>query len=164
MDLVLAVDNTAPVNDGCEPLTNAGAINGRIALIDRGTCPFVTKVQEAQNAGAVAAVIVNNQPGQIFAMGGATGSISIPSVMISQADGQLIKNALASGAVNVTLGKGSGCMDSMQTAHNLYIDEQGVMYLFGSNNPQSGVCILYDVASDPENLKALFLLMGPNLI
>ncbi len=150
-DLVLAVDNTAPVNDGCEPFTNAGAINGRIALIDRGTCPFVTKVQEAQNAGAVAAVIVNNQPGQIFAMGGATGSISIPSVMISQADGQLIKNALASGAVNVTLGKGSGCMDSMQTAHNLYIDEQGVMYLFGSNNPQSGVCILYDVASDPEN-------------
>jgi choice-of-anchor B domain-containing protein len=43
-----------------------------------------------------------------------------------------------------------GLEDSMRTAHNLYIDENGIMYLFGSNFPQSGVCILYDVATNPD--------------
>lgn len=43
-----------------------------------------------------------------------------------------------------------GIEDSMRTSHNLYIDENGIMYLFGSNFPQSGVCILYDVATNPD--------------
>ena len=107
-DVVLAIDNTAPVNDGCEPLTNGSALSGKIALIDRGSCTFVSKVEAAENAGAVAAVIVNNVPGNPISMGGNGFNIGIPSVMISQADGNLIKTELANGAVNVTLGSTSG--------------------------------------------------------
>ena len=40
--------------------------------------------------------------------------------------------------------------DSIRTCHNLYIDENGIMYLFGCNFPQSGVAVLYDVASNPD--------------
>lgn len=43
-----------------------------------------------------------------------------------------------------------GLTDSVRTAHNLYIDENGIMYLFGSNFPASGVTVLYDVASNPD--------------
>lgn len=36
------------------------------------------------------------------------------------------------------------------TAHNLYIDENGFCYIFGSNRGNGGV-IIYDVATDPMN-------------
>lgn len=106
-DVVLAIDNTAPVNDACDPITNGAALAGKIAILDRGNCTFVTKVQEAQFAGAIAVIVVNNVPGAPITLGGNNGSITIPSVMVSQADGNLIKNELANGPVNVTLGASS---------------------------------------------------------
>lgn len=109
-DIVLGIDNTAPVNDGCEPLVNSAAITGKIALIDRGNCSFALKVEEAQAAGAVAAIIVNNVPGAPIPMGGFSAIVNIPSVMISQADGNLIKNALQNGAVNATLSNSAGAL------------------------------------------------------
>ncbi|HYY94525.1 MAG TPA: hypothetical protein VE713_08405, partial [Pyrinomonadaceae bacterium] len=46
--VVLAQDPSdasgASTTDGCSPLTNASAISGHIAMIDRGACNFVTKV------------------------------------------------------------------------------------------------------------------------
>jgi hypothetical protein len=101
-DLVLVVDNTAPTSDGCETITNAAALNGKIALIRRGSCTFVAKVKAAQDAGAVAVVMMNNTGGTPIPMGGTDATITIPSVMISQSDGDLIEAALGSG-VNVTL-------------------------------------------------------------
>ena len=68
----------------------------------------MSKVEAAENAGAVAAVIVNNVPGNPINMGGNGFNIGIPSVMISQADGNLIKTELANGAVNATLVNSSG--------------------------------------------------------
>jgi hypothetical protein len=57
-DLVLAqdaADEAGPTTtDGCSPFTNAAAVAGRIAAIDRGVCTFVVKVKNAQNAGAAA--------------------------------------------------------------------------------------------------------------
>ena len=41
---------------GCTPFTNAAAVAGRVALIQRGNCEFATKVLNAQNAGAIAAI------------------------------------------------------------------------------------------------------------
>jgi hypothetical protein len=91
----------ASTTDGCSSLTNAGSVTGKIALIDRGTCTFVTKVKNAQNAGAVGVIIANNTSGTIQ-MGGADATITIPVLMISQADGSTIKGQLPSG-VNATL-------------------------------------------------------------
>ena len=87
----------------CDALTND--LTGKIALIDRGTCVFVTKVRHAQEAGAVAAVVINNVDDALFTMGddGTGGDIVIPSVFISLADGTSIRDELSTGAVNVTL-------------------------------------------------------------
>ncbi len=104
-DVVLVNDGTTPdPNDGCETLVNAAALSGKIALINRGTCSFVNKVLAAQNAGALGVIIVNNVAGAPFTMGGTSSAITIPSVMISQADGNLLKAQLSANVtVNATL-------------------------------------------------------------
>ena len=101
-NVVQLVDTTAPVNDGCEAITNAAALAGNIALIDRGVCTFVAKCAAAQAAGASGVIIVNNVAAGLPGMGGADPTITIPCVGISQADGNTIKANLASG-VNVTI-------------------------------------------------------------
>jgi PKD repeat protein len=101
-DLAVVIDGTAPTVDGCEPLVNGAAINGKIAVLDRGSCAFVDKVQNAQNAGAIAVVVVNDQAGVSFAMGGNGPNITIPAIMISQADGNTLKAAINAGTVNAT--------------------------------------------------------------
>jgi len=93
-DLAVARDGSAEPTLGCEPLVNAGEIAGKIAVIDRGTCFFTEKVKNAQIAGARAVIIVNNQPLGLPPMGGDDPTITIPSVGISQTDGDLLKNAL----------------------------------------------------------------------
>lgn len=105
-DVVLVNDGTQPANDGCETLTNSGQVSGKIALIDRGNCNFTVKVENAQAAGAVAVIIVNNVAGSPIQMGGTSNNVNIPSVMISQSDGDAIKAALQQGTVNATISDG----------------------------------------------------------
>ncbi|MEE9406835.1 MAG: PA domain-containing protein [Polaribacter sp.] len=111
-NLVLGDDGTAPNEDGCTALTNSVQMNGNIAVIRRGGCPFVDKANNAQTAGAVAVIIVNNVAGNAAGQAGTDAGITIPSLMVSKTDGDAIIAALASGAVNATLsnttGNGSG--------------------------------------------------------
>ena len=80
--------------DGCTPLTNASAVAGKIALLDRGTCTFVVKVKTAQDAGAIAVIIADNVAGSPPpGLGGADPTITIPSVRITLADGNTLKAA-----------------------------------------------------------------------
>jgi extracellular elastinolytic metalloproteinase len=102
-DLILVDDGTGTTEDGCETITNTTALNGKIALIQRGGCPFVVKVKNAQNAGAVGAVVFNNQTNSVVAMGGTDATITIPSVFIEQNNGDYIKGLLSSQTVNVSL-------------------------------------------------------------
>jgi PA domain len=89
--------------DGCTPLTNAVAVSGNIALVDRGTCGFTVKVKNAQDAGAIAVVVADNAPGGPPAnLGGADPTITIPSGRVTLADGTALKAALPN--VNLTLG------------------------------------------------------------
>lgn len=62
------------------------AVAGNIALIQRGTLDFVTKVNNAKAAGAVAAIIYNNVAGDFTGTLGAAGNY-IPAVSVSQATG-----------------------------------------------------------------------------
>lgn len=112
-DVVLVDDTTGPdPNDGCEPIQNGSDLSGKIAVIIRGSCNFVDKVLAAQNEGAIAVIMVNNIPGSPIVMGGTSGGITIPSVMISNADGQLLINALNNGdTVNVTLQNPGGAVE-----------------------------------------------------
>jgi subtilisin family serine protease len=88
-------DLTAPlgvVRDGgtlgqaCAALP-AGSLAGQEALVSRGTCSFGTKVSNAENAGAVATIVVNNIPGDPIAMATDPAFPStIPAVMVGLAD------------------------------------------------------------------------------
>lgn len=104
-DVVLANDGTgATSNLGCNGLTNGAQVSGKIALIRRGSCSFIQKIKNAQDAGAIAVIMMNNVDGTPIPMGGTeTDPITIPSVMISKADGDALEAAIASNAINVTL-------------------------------------------------------------
>ncbi|MCB0707409.1 MAG: T9SS-dependent M36 family metallopeptidase [Saprospiraceae bacterium] len=97
--LVLVNDGTADPTFGCEPIQNGAEVFGQIALIDRGTCGFVLKVLNAQDAGAVAVIICNDEPGDPIVLGGASTDVTIPAIMISQSDCELIKIELANTVV-----------------------------------------------------------------
>jgi hypothetical protein len=79
---------------GCNPL-GAGALAGKIALVDRGTCTFTVKARNAQDAGAIALVVADNAPSALPAgLGGTDPLVTIPAVRITQAAGAAIKGAL----------------------------------------------------------------------
>jgi hypothetical protein len=68
-----------------------------ILLVDRGNCTFVQKVRAAEEASANAVIVVDNTddgPTIIMADDGSGTSVSIPSVFISKADGDKLKEAL----------------------------------------------------------------------
>ena len=110
-EFVLAVDATNPTNDACSALTNTAAMSGKIAILSRGACSFDDKVKRAQDAGAIAVIVINNvAPGTISMGGDGLGfdtetnelNITIPSAMVSLDDGNAIVAQLGNG-VNGTL-------------------------------------------------------------
>lgn len=94
-ELVLVNDGSANPNEGCNPLTNGAAVNGNIAVVYRGSCDFTDKAMNAQNAGATAVIVINNvaNPSTIN-MGGINNNVTIPAIMISQADGAILVNSI----------------------------------------------------------------------
>ncbi|QFG53522.1 T9SS-dependent M36 family metallopeptidase [Chryseobacterium sp.] len=94
----------SPVIDACTPVAPA-SMAGKIGLAERGGCNFTVKVKNMQEAGAGGAIIYNNPGATNFGnMGGTDASISIPSVLIENSEGEFIKTTLTAGtAVNVTL-------------------------------------------------------------
>ena len=66
--------------------TASGSWAGKVVLCERGDIDFAAKVVNAQNGGAVAAIVYNNASG---GFGGTLGTVStsIPSVSMSQEDG-----------------------------------------------------------------------------
>jgi len=108
-DAVLVQDGVGTSEDACSSLTNTADINGKIAVIRRGDCTFVDKIQRAQDAGAVAVIMVNNVAGYPIPMGGSSNSITIPGLMMSKTDGDKIINELNNNnVVSLTLAAENG--------------------------------------------------------
>ena len=136
--------------DACSALTNAAAVAGRIALVDRGTCLFTDKARNVQAAGALGLVVANNiaDPTAIF-MGGSDDSITIPLVSITQADGATLRASLAQG-VSVTL--------RLDPTRRSGTDSGGRVLLYAPNPVDAGSSISHwDSSAFPH------LLMEPSL-
>jgi hypothetical protein len=97
-----AADAAGPAaTDGCSPFTNAAAIAGHIALVERGVCGFALKARNASDAGAAGVIIYNNLANVNAAPPGMAGNgvddafVTAPTVSVSRAAGLAI--AAASG-------------------------------------------------------------------
>jgi hypothetical protein len=111
-DIVAAVDAVevgGTSTDGCSPFSNAGAVSGKIALIERGLCGFAQKARNAGDAGAVGVIIYNNVANQNAAAPGMADDgingafVTIPTTSLRRADGLSIVAQLG-GTVNGFIG------------------------------------------------------------
>ena len=102
----------------CTPVTNGAALNGKIALVDRGTCTFAAKAAAVQAAGANGVIFRN-------ATNGATNvslGFDLPAYLVSNTDGVTLINAANGAGLNVhmrraTLPDLDGAVDSAIVAH-----------------------------------------------
>lgn len=179
--LVFVDDGTAGDTLGCNPLINGAAVSGKIAVIYRGSCQFGTKALNAQNQGAVGVIIVNNIPGAPVGMGPGTDgpSVNIPTVMISDADGAMLRDSINAGVVTAFIGSKLGFYANdcgfqagdvlraenattprqlAQTAADFSVDMGARVYNYGSNNQSNvvltatiefGGAAIYSQASTP---------------
>lgn len=112
---VNAIDYAAEGMDGSPQKSASGALvdcglggsqcanaSGKVCLIQRGTYDFATKVLNCQSGGGVGAIIYNNTAGAL--LGTLNGTVTtIPSVGITQADGEWLKASALGKASTVTL-------------------------------------------------------------
>ncbi|MGI2258221.1 S8 family serine peptidase [Shewanella sp. GXUN23E] len=97
--LVFPSDNAS----GCNAFGDDVDFSNTAVLVDRGGCNFTQKVLNAQAKGAPFVVVANNQPTPPFAMGGSDPDVAIPSVMVSLADGNLLKDAIDSNTADYSV-------------------------------------------------------------
>ncbi|MBV6323731.1 PA domain-containing protein [Duganella violaceipulchra] len=157
-ELMPVVDTSPDRGLACTPLapSNALAVHGKIALIDRGSCTFVVKVRNAQDAGAIGVIIADNAAGAPPpGLGGTDPGIVIPAVRITLDDGIRLKAALATrsrthSGVFANLGVNLAIRAGTDAAGRV------LMYAPNPNQPGSSVSH-YDVSAFPN------LLMEPSI-
>jgi len=86
---------------------------GQIAVVSRGSCDFSVKVRNAQTAGALAVLVVNNSAGDPTAMGsnGTPDQPTLPAYMVAKEVGPLLI------AANVMPAKISATLAYFQTTN-----------------------------------------------
>lgn len=91
-------------------LINSSQMAGKVVVLYRGVCPFGVKALAAQRAGAVGVIIVNNQTTMInMAAGDVGGQVTIPVILITQADGARLRPFIDSGdSTNILIGQKRG--------------------------------------------------------
>lgn len=154
-DLMPAIDQGGEsATDACEPLTpqSAFSVNGRIALVDRGTCLFTVKALNVQRAGAIGMVVVNNLPG-LPSVGGADPAVGIPVIGIPLALGETLREQLRFRGRSVSPVR-------VSIARNAFIrsgTSSGLARLYAPNPYQPGSSVSHwDVSMDPNQLMEPF--------
>lgn len=117
--------------DGCTAYTNAGAVAGRIAFVDRGNCDFVVKARMAIDAGAIGVLVGNvatsGSPATPPTMGCTAGSVcpppEFPALSLNLADADALRAALGgttAGRMLREIGvRPDGTVDNQIIAHEL---------------------------------------------
>lgn len=127
-DIVVADSIEAcDADDGSNPIVDQTSLAGNVALIARGACAFTEKFINAQEAGAIAAVIYTQEGTSPFAMGGTDDAVAIPGSMISYIDAQhLIASSLVT-TTNITFSDMNAAIDTVEIGN--------VMADFSSRGP-----------------------------
>ncbi len=102
--IILVDDGSSDGSEGCDDLENSNSLEGRIALAEKSGCNIAQKAVYAQEAGAIALIVINTANGNPSFMGvNTTGTdIEIPVLLMSNEDGEMIKDNLLN-SVNASL-------------------------------------------------------------
>lgn len=103
----IVAEAAIPQTDGLLCVNDNSDFNGKIVLINRGTCEFSTKALHAQNLGARAVIIVNFENALITMGAGTVGNqINIPVLFVTKDVGAPLIEAVRNNE-NVILSMGS---------------------------------------------------------
>jgi hypothetical protein len=146
---------------GCSTFdaANAAAVRGKVPIINRGGCNFALKVKNAQDAGAVAVILANNTTGSLVP-GGTDGTVTIPAVGVTQADGEALKASVTAALPYGTRTKAGTVVVSLAVdpVRIAGADANGNPLLYTPNPLVSGSSVSHwDVTASPN------LLMEPNI-
>ena len=133
----------------------ADGLEGAIALIERGEITFSSKVARVNDAGAVAAIIYNNEQGNF--RGTLRGRSQIPAISLSRADGQMLMDSIDQGEpVEATVAVQDNAVPSRNVIAELPGAGDGVIVVgahydtvpdsVGASDNSSGVAALLAVA------------------
>ena len=136
----------------------AGGLDGKIALIERGTITFEEKVRRVADAGAVGAIVFNNVPGPFW--GRLASRADIPAASLDREAGLRLRNAISAGEIRATVAArpivsqsrnlvaqaadGGGAADKPTVIIGAHYDT--VADTQGANDNGSGVAALMEVA------------------
>ncbi|MBS1605082.1 MAG: M36 family metallopeptidase [Bacteroidetes bacterium] len=142
--IVYLTDASGTTHLACSAPGSSPSVSGKIAMIDRGTCNFTVKVKNAQNAGAIAVIIVQTSD-PATAMSGNDSTITIPVVQISQTDGNTLKANLTGLTGSLVPGGAyrDGSLDNGIIAHE---------YTHGISNRLTGGPANTDCLSNAEQM------------
>jgi Zn-dependent M28 family amino/carboxypeptidase len=126
-DIIIPPTPTPSSNSGCEAedFPTPSATEDQVALIQRGTCSFRLKADNAQAAGYAAAIIFNEgQPGRTDVIGGGLGGpgVDIPVLITSFAVGQELYNNNVPGT---TVSISADTISETRTTSNVIADYPG---------------------------------------
>ncbi|WP_076421090.1 S8 family serine peptidase [Colwellia sp. UCD-KL20] len=118
---VVATDSVEACNepDGSNPIINQVNLVGKIALISRGSCAFTEKFINAQEAGAIAAIVYSYADTSPFSMGGTDPAATIPGSMISFDDGQALLSSISEETTNVTFSDVNASVDTLEIGNTM---------------------------------------------
>lgn len=115
---VIDAAKAAPTNALACTAFPADTFKDSFALISRGTCAFTDKINNAMAAGAKGVIMVQNNDGQPTSM--SNPNTTIPSLMISRADGLKLAKALETAPNSTaTLSRFASRVVSAQFADNM---------------------------------------------
>ncbi|WP_049562555.1 M28 family metallopeptidase [Nonomuraea sp. SBT364] len=122
VDLQLPPPPAPGSTSGCEAADFAGFTPGNIALVQRGSCDFRVKAENAQAAGAVAVIVFNEgQPGRTDTLQGTLGvPVTIPVVGTSFAVGQEL-----AGTAGTVMRVATDTESEIRVTHNVIAESRG---------------------------------------
>uniref|UniRef100_A0A061R9P2 alpha-1,2-Mannosidase n=2 Tax=Tetraselmis sp. GSL018 TaxID=582737 RepID=A0A061R9P2_9CHLO len=154
--------------EGCRV---AQDLTGRVALIDRGDCSFMTKISEAQDAGAIAVIVVNVlSDGEVLAMGddGSKTRPDVPAVMITKEAGEALRRSIQEAwkgggdlvvSIAAELQPKPTSLEATQV--NLLITPQAQLWLLAKSKQVPNISdALHGILNDPLAYAALFSAPG----
>lgn len=117
---VALLDPTPPGFTGCASVDPG--VDGKIGLVYRGDCSFAQKVRNAQDAGALGVLLVNDDPnGGPVQMGGNDPTITIPVLSVSLATGNAIYAEIGNGVIASLTVDDSAYAGASPTSNRLYV-------------------------------------------